>query len=102
MKSHAASQISDVEATRLVLATLASGRSPAVSLVRATEVGNQEMLGHWVVDTDEGPVHFIRLVRLLDGEPVGFDHAYRDETDATAVWQHLVDEARRPDDVESV
>lgn len=92
MDIHADSQITDEEATRLMLATLGSPEHRGSRrLAKGKAIGRQDMLGRWVTDTPEGPLHEVAHVRVLDGEPF-WQAYYRDEDDALAVWDHLSEE----------
>lgn len=92
MHRHAPSQITEAETVRLLLASLADPISRGtLRLERGRALGDHEMLGFWTLDTPEGRIYPVAIVRVIDGEPMGFDEAYRDHADALAAWQHLVD-----------
>lgn len=92
MKTHADSQITDQEATRLIMAALTSPDQASLELVEGKAMSAHEMLGRWTVHTPEGPIHEVALVGVLDGEPQWSTY-YREEADAISVWHHVVEEA---------
>lgn len=94
MTRHAPSQINDTEAVRFILSAL---RSPdhvgTLELVEGRQISRSEMVARWLVETPEGPLSRVAVIRVIDGEPIGFDAFYTDEADARAVYAHLVEEA---------
>ena len=95
MQWHADSQITDAKAARLMLAALHDpGCRDSLRIERAMAIGSRDVLERTSLDTPEGLLHRVAVVRVLDGEQQGFDAAYRDEVDAVAVWDHLAAEAR--------
>ncbi|MCP3420333.1 hypothetical protein [Nocardioides pinisoli] len=89
---HADSQVSTAEAADLLLAALASPEHRhTYELAGGRKLGSQEMLARYKVATpDGGELHRVALIDVTDGEPMGFDVGYRDESDAVAVWEHIV------------
>lgn len=95
MIKHAESQVDDLETVRLIQATLRSAdHAGSMRLVEALAISGSEMLGRWSIQTPEGPLFRVAILRVVDGEAMGFDASYRDEADALAVWEHLVEEVR--------
>ncbi|TGN64231.1 hypothetical protein EXE59_09895 [Nocardioides eburneiflavus] len=94
MKTHADSQIDTAELTRLTLAALTTPDYRAQHrLVQACAISTQEVLARWTWQSPEGEVHRVALVRMLDGEPMGFDNSYTDKDDAISVWTHIYEGA---------
>lgn len=90
-KQHADSQVDRTEALRLKMLALGSPEHRGSRrLVAAVAVSTQEMLGRWVLETPEGPLHTVAIVGLLDGQVREFSHDYREESDAVAVYDHVV------------
>lgn len=91
MKPHANSQITDQEATRLLQAALNSPEHRGSrQLVQGHAVDGISMLCRYTTQTPEGALHEVTEERVLDGE-VFAGWAYRDESDALAVWAHITE-----------
>lgn len=97
MIHHAPSQLSTEEATRRMLAALASPEHRAsLRLERAVAVGRQAILERSRIDTPAGPLHRVAEVQVLTREPT-WECCYYDEADAIEVWEHFAETARNPE-----
>lgn len=92
MQQHADSQIDEPEATRLLLATL---RNPHTDALRTRAIGTREVLTLCRVETPERPMWLIRLADVID-DLASHEFQYGTESDALAVWDHLIEEYENP------
>lgn len=91
MRTHADSQLTPTQYVEMAQATL---RSPehrgSRRIIKAKALDGTSMLAMHQMDTPTGAVFEIAEQRVLDREAT-FSHAYTEETDAEAVWAHLLE-----------
>lgn len=92
MHVHADSQFSDAEAFRILVAALNDPDCRGtLQLERAKAIGRTNALCRWSLESPHGSMHRVAIVRVIDGETMGFCCSYGDEADAIAVWEHIAE-----------